>query len=101
MKNKLFLLALLALIGFLFYTKLSPAAENISPELAEMELALEKHFDCTISTTEYRLIATYHILTFGLSKDSKSPLSEEEAREYLLANFPSFEYVSVFEVKNN
>jgi hypothetical protein len=48
MKNKILVLAVLALIISSIYLQFAPTALSIGPQVSEMQLALEEHFDCRI-----------------------------------------------------
>lgn len=98
MKNKFLLVLAIAILAFFAFAEFSPSAQNISKDTSEMKFALENEYDCIIDSSHYRQILWNQKLVFRIAKDSKSVPTEDEAREYLAANFPSFKYIDVFEV---
>ena len=97
MKNNLIIFAVLALLaGVQLYTEYSPTAQDLGSETQEMKEALEEHFDCKIDKSHYQLIVWHQTLALDLAKDSNNQVTQEEASEYLAANFPSFEYIDEF-----
>ena len=96
MKNKILVLAVLALIISSIYLQFTPTALSIGPQVSEMQLALEEHFDCRIKSSRYQLFGVHHRLHFELTDDCKSSLSQKEASEYLAAHFEEFKVVDDF-----
>ncbi len=99
MKNTILAILLVTIIGVFAFSEYSPSAKSLGSEIEEMEVALEKHFDCKIDTTHYQLIGWYHTLYFGLAEDTKNSVSEQEAQKYLTEQFPEFGFVDEFEIR--
>lgn len=99
MRNFLFLQVLFAFTALFIYNKLSPTVTNYSTESGEMAQALEKQFKCKVSSTNYQLKDWHQTLEFKLAADSKSIVTEEEAREFLASSFSTFQFIDAFSIK--
>jgi hypothetical protein len=98
MNNKLFFLTFLVALGIFTYFYLSPTINNYSCNVDEMELALEENFKVEINSTNYYYNNWHSRLAFEVNKDSKTLLSEEEARAFLASSFPRFRFVDEFQL---
>ena len=98
MKNEFLLIAFLFIVGLFAYGEYSPSAKSIGHKIEQMEIALENNFDCTIGSTNYQQIVWHHRLCFGLAKDSKHSVTNEEARAFLASSFPEFRFVDEFQL---
>lgn len=97
--KKYALLIFLLSLGIADYAISNNPANQYIESIHEMEKALEHHFNCEIDSTTYSLIVWHQRLAFGLSKNSKTSISKEEAKEFSSLHFADFQYVDEFTIR--